>query len=51
MVFGIFFIILVKSPNIKAMSREIFEFSNMIDEQFDFEDSSDRFIIFLLGFF
>lgn len=33
------------------MSREISEFSNLIDEQFDFEGPSNRFIAFVLSFF
>ena len=33
------------------MSREILEFSNLIDEQFSFEGPSNRFINFLLSLF
>lgn len=34
------------------MSREISDFSNLIDEQFDYAESSlNRFIVFLLDLF
>lgn len=33
------------------MSREILEFSKLIDEQFDFEGPTSRFITFLLALF
>ena len=35
----------------QAMSREILEFSNLIDEQFDFEEDQYGFITFLSGLF